>query len=677
MTIALHNRCTVPYTLFNARIFITALAGLIWMGWSLAAGALTPVTLQLKWSHAFQFAGYYAAKELGYYQEAGLDVRIKTAHAAINPVDEVVSGRAQFGVGSSSLLLARQAGKPVVVLAVIFQHSPQILIASQFKQNQSIHDLAGRQVMLEPQSEELIAYLRRERVHVEEMRLLSHSQTIKELMEGRVAVMSAYSSYEPYLLNQAGIAYQMYTPRSSGIDFYGDNLFTSEQQVRDYPQQVEAFRAASLRGWQYAMLHPEEVADLIMVRYAPQLKREFLLFEAQQMADLMRTDLIDIGYMTAGRWQHIADTYAELGLLRTNIPLNRFMYRDFREGELTRTRRHLLLALGCIIFGTALILYICRINRRLTRVRDALQRGEARYRMLTEQMKDVVWVLDLATWRFTYVSPSIEALRGYSAEEVMAAPLQDALTRESYELIAQLIAQEARNFEYIGTQDSSDYITMELEQPCKDGSTVWVEVITHLVRNAQSGHIEFHGVTRDVSERRRQEQQVRYMAQHDALTGLANRILFDHDLQLALRVAQRERTRLAIGYLDLDHFKPVNDTYGHAVGDQVLRAAAQRIVASLRASDVIARIGGDEFVMLLRAVSDSEDALQVAEKVRQALEQPFVIEGHTLCISGTSGIALFPDHGEDAITLLRHADQALYRAKERGRNCVELAASLE
>ncbi len=326
-----------------AGLFMLALAAPVW--------ALEPVTLQLKWTHAFQFAGYYAARELGYYRAAGLDVKIEPARPGLNPVDEVLAGRAQFGVGSSSLLLARQSGRPVVVLAAIFQHSPLVLIARQDHALQSIHDLAGKAVMLEPQSEELLAYLRHERVPVEQVQVRSHSFSIEELIEDRVAAMSAYASYEPYLLDQARVPYQLYTPRAAGIDFYGDNLFTSEREIRSHPQRVEAFRAASLRGWQYAMEHPEQVIEWILAHHAPELEADFLRFEARRTADLVRADLIEVGYMTPGRWRHIADTYADLGLMSANFPLDGFLYRDPQQSALERAHRGLILALAFIVMG--------------------------------------------------------------------------------------------------------------------------------------------------------------------------------------------------------------------------------------------------------------------------------------------------------------------------------------
>ena len=249
-----------------------------------AAHALESVTLQLKWTHAFQFAGYYMAVEKGFYEKAGLSVDLLEAGPGTDPVKLVLGGAAEFGVGTSSLLLERHAGAPVVALAVIFQHSPQILVARQDQSLQSVHDLKGKRVMFEAQSAELKAYLRQEGIDDAALQVLPHSFNTRDLIEGRVDGMSAYSTTELFELNQAGFPYQLYSPRAVGIDFYGDNLFTTEQQIKEHPARVAAFRAASLQGWQYAMAHPEEAIDLILTHYSKKHPRAFYQFEAHQMA---------------------------------------------------------------------------------------------------------------------------------------------------------------------------------------------------------------------------------------------------------------------------------------------------------------------------------------------------------------------------------------------------------
>jgi diguanylate cyclase (GGDEF)-like protein/PAS domain S-box-containing protein len=180
-------------------------------------------------------------------------------------------------------------------------------------------------------------------------------------------------------------------------------------------------------------------------------------------------------------------------------------------------------------------------------------------------------------------------------------------------------------------------------------------------------------IARDISERKETELRITHMAQHDPLTGLPNRAMFSDRLQQELAHARRDKTRLALMFIDLDHFKPVNDTWGHAVGDLLLQEVAQRIIACVRQSDTVGRIGGDEFVVLLPLIRDDEDALRVAQKIRQAMEQPFHFSGGiTVHISCSNGIATYPEHGQDEIELSKQADAAMYLAKERGRNRVEL-----
>lgn len=303
---------------------------------------------------------------------------------------------------------------------------------------------------------------------------------------------------------------------------------------------------------------------------------------------------------------------------------------------------------------------------------EALRESEEKYRFLTESMKDVIWTLDAETLRFVYVSPSVERLRGYTPEEIMAEPLDAALTPESAALVRGLINERMKTFIKNETLPNSSFYTQEVEQPCKDGTTVWTEVVTIYSRNPRTGRIELHGVTRDISERKEVEAKMAHMAQHDPLTGLPNRALFSDRLERALAASRRSGIPTALMFLDLDKFKPVNDTYGHAVGDVLLQQAAERMKAALRASDTVGRIGGDEFVVLLPAVERMEDALVVAEKLLAALREPFIIEGRSVEVSCSIGIALHPEDGRDEIELSKNADTAMYWAKSDGGDCARL-----
>lgn len=523
-------------------LVLSVLTLLAWMppGW--ARPRLDQVTLQLKWTHSFQFAGYYAALEQGYFRDAGLDVQLKEAGPGVDPVQRVLAGQAQYGVGTSSLLLARQAGQPVVVLAVVFQHSPLVILTRQTGPTRTVHDLIDRTLMLEPLSEELLAYLQREGIPPARIKRVPHSQSYQELLAGKVDAISAYTTHEPLLMEAAGIPYHAYTPRAAGIDFYGDNLFTTDDELRAHPQRAAAFREASLKGWAYAMAHPEHVIAWIRQKYAPALPEAFLQRQVMQMRALMLPDLVEVGYMNEGRWRHIADTYADLGLLPRDVAIAPLLY-DVQP----RVDRSWLFGLVAVsLLGGATVAYITWMNRRL-------RRALARSREAT-------------------------------------AALQD---------------NEAR---------------------------------------------------------------MRHMAQHDPLTGLPNRALFSDRLQQALRAAARDGHSAAVMFVDLDQFKPINDVHGHAVGDAVLQTLAGRLVSCVRASDTVARIGGDEFVVLLRNVDGPEGALAVAEKIRGSVREPVRLADRAIQCTVSVGAALYPQHGSDDVTLCHHADLAMYAAKEAGRD---------
>ncbi len=187
------------------------------------------------------------------------------------------------------------------------------------------------------------------------------------------------------------------------------------------------------------------------------------------------------------------------------------------------------------------------------------------------------------------------------------------------------------------------------------------------------GSIVWFGYFSDIQFQKDTEERIRIMALHDALTGLPNRALLDDRVSNALTVCRREKTRFGLMFIDLDKFKPVNDHYGHSVGDLLLKDVAKRLRHGVRESDTPARLGGDEFVVLLRHVKQHEDVLVVAEKVHVALHEPFLIEGLHVDISASIGLAIYPDHGHDALELTQRADAAMYRAKETGRNGVAMA----
>ncbi len=296
----------------------------------------------------------------------------------------------------------------------------------------------------------------------------------------------------------------------------------------------------------------------------------------------------------------------------------------------------------------------------------ALRQSEARYRLLAENVSDVIWTTDLEL-NYTYISPSVTHLTGYSVAEAMHLRLKELLTPDSYRLAKETIARELRNRSLTDLARQPHWSrTLELEHRCKDGSTRWMEVKVSLLSDAQGQPVGFLGLSSDISERRQARQILEYMATHDELTGLPNRYLLNDRLKHALQRAAREQHALAVFLIDLDHFKELNDTFGHVKGDQVLQQVARRLIGALRQSDTVARMGGDEFCVILENIAQAADAANVAGKLLEVIAQPYEVDaGITWRLSASIGISLYPRDGDNSEDLMICADVAMYRAKKR------------
>lgn len=210
--------------------------------------------------------------------------------------------------------------------------------------------------------------------------------------------------------------------------------------------------------------------------------------------------------------------------------------------------------------------------------------------------------------------------------------------------------------------------TGELLNRRKDGTTLWMQVNIAPVRNDSGEITNYLAIEEDVSLRKDQEQRILHQAQYDSLTDLPNRLLAVDRLNQAIRMARRDNSRTALLFIDLDDFKKVNDTLGHELGDQLLIRSARRLEALVREGDTVARQGGDEFLVVLDRLNDAQDAEQVARKVLREFLKPISIDGVELVVTPSIGLSIFPDDGEQATTLLRNADAAMYRVKEEGGN---------
>ncbi|WFP49986.1 ABC transporter substrate-binding protein [Methylomonas sp. EFPC3] len=461
-----------------------------------AVQAPDTVTLQLKWKHQFQFAGYYAALHKGFYQDAGLRVSIVEGGQERSVSETVASGQAEFGVGNSQLILDRASGLPVVVLAPIIQHSPLSLVVRHGSGIRDVADLAGKRVMYGPNDAELLAYFIQSGLHPADYQRQTHSQNIDDLIEGRTDAISAYSPDQPYTLHQAGIGYTELRAIDAGIDFYGDTLFTSEAQVKRYPQRVRAFRAASLKGWAYALQHPDEIAELIQREYIPERPLEHLKWEARQYRRFIMADLIELGHNSESRWQHIADIYTRLGMLPERFDFSGMIYHPDGQD---------LSWLYPWLAGTLTILILLGGFAYLQmRSRRAIFRVLSRQEKMTANLPGMIYQFLLrADGRscFPYASAGIYGVYGVdpAAVRVDAAPMFEVLHPDDLERVRRSIALSAESLNVW----RDEYRVIHPEH-----GEIWLEGHATPTR-LENGDVLWHGFITDISERKAMEQALR------------------------------------------------------------------------------------------------------------------------------------------------------------------------
>lgn len=873
-----------------------------------AESDLEKVSLQLKWQHSFQFAGYYAAKVKGFYEQENLDVTLREREIGKNNIAQVLNGESEYGVADTALLVQRLNGTPVVILASIFQHNPLVYVTLKSSSIVSPYEMRGKKIMDdEHDGAPLRAMLYETGITPKDFFHISNSANIDDLIEKKVDVVSAYVTDEVDEYKRRGVEINVIDPRNYGIDFLGDNLFTTQQEINQHPQRVERFLRASLKGWEYALNHSDEIIDLILRDYNPKLTREHLQFEARETIKMIAPYGVPLGQSDNKRFERIAQTYKELGLVQSTENLNGFIYKQqhFSPLQITNEEKawlnaHPVIKVGIdptfapyewlnengehvglsadylrkienllgvkfeavktnsfaqsielakrgeidmltdvnktpereqylaftqaymsnpviivdngtndLIGGLAKLAgkklaiekgyFISELIARdypqiqivnVTNVQDALMSlsknevdayvadagavnyeirrsgmfnlrfaGETEYRSnhrmgvlknhapllslltkslnaISEQEKTDIqnrWLslqitqpLNWQHW-FKYIVPLIlltilmahwnlrlrcemkqrleleSALQhslhlfksvldhapmirifwkdvegnylGGNAAFVKDAGLssdQELIGKNDYELPWAALAESYRADDRRVVQSSKPKLNYEKPLVLPNGQQILSRTSKVPLHDAKQNVIGVLGIYEDITEQKEHARQLEYIANHDMLTGLPNRMLLTDRMQLALAHTKRENCLMAVGYIDLDGFKVVNDKIGRKAGDYLLIEAAKRLKHAVREEDTVARLGGDEFAFLLLKLKSVEECEIALHRLLETLSTPFSVNGHVLSVSASIGVTLYPNDNADADTLLRHADQAMYESKQTHKNCFKI-----
>lgn len=502
------RRLLLHAVLWPAAFFVALFVALFAAPRAWADHALVDVTLQLRWTHQFQFAGYYAAQKMGFYRDAGLNVRIEEGGPGRDVVPAVLQGEAQFGVSNSEILLDRLKNKPLVVLAAIFQHSPLVFVLPGESDIKTPQDLIGRKVKMSTKGRdvELQAMFLKNGVTLDQLDLVDGFASVDDYFNGAYNAVGAYLTNQPYYLESKNKPYRIMRPKDFGIDFYGDCLFTAQEYIDQHPDRVEAFTKASLKGWEYALQNPEELVDIIIKEYGATKSRAHLLYEARRVRELTMPTVVALGHINPARWEHIAEVFSMLGMVEGSPSLEGFIFQTDDEKKLRWLWRGLLLTVVLLAAALLIAAYMSIFTRRLKKeikkrelAQQSLKESEAKFRAIFEHAGIGLTLADMSGHTIQ-VNPAFIKMLGYTNEELSSMPFSEYTypddINKNMELFNELV------------QGEREHYSMEKRYQAKNGAVVWGQLTVSMIREtADNGEGEQYVVAmiENVTDRKRAE----------------------------------------------------------------------------------------------------------------------------------------------------------------------------
>lgn len=620
------------------------------------ATALQPVKLQLKWKHQFQFAGYYAAKAKGFYQEAGFDVTILEHNLKTSPIEQLINDDVDFAVADSSVVLNRIYKLPVVVVTTIFQQSPLTLISKKSSNINSPYELKGKKISYQVgiDGAAISAMFHHLQLTENDYELVPFTFNDKALLESDIDAMAVYSTNQIYLYEQLGVAINRFDPINYGIDFYGDLLITNEKWVTTNYDKVDAFRIASLKGWQYALEHPEEIVDLILSEYGSEKTKDHLLWEAAQTEKVILSKVVPIGTTHKIRFKRIADIYRQELNIQIGSRLDGLLMQDYvKQPSLWPFWFKLVASFAAVLLLLSLILIF--LNRHLKKLVNKQ----------TNELQNYVQILDENVihsqldkqGKLTSISSRFSHISGYHQSELLGKHQNHTLHPDVDTKIKDSLNQALELFEpWQG----------ELLHRNKANKTYWTFSTINPIINDDNELSGFACIDNDITDKKR----IETLSVLDSLTGIYNRSYLDGKLASEWQRHLRKPQSICIIIIDLDHFKKINDTFGHLVGDEVLKQLSQLMKNRMRINDTLGRWGGEEF-MIICPNTKLDGGMRLAKDIKTSInESHFDIVG---TVTASFGVAITTSETHEINALIKAADDAMYKAKEGGRDQIQCA----
>ncbi|MDQ6960924.1 MAG: ABC transporter substrate-binding protein [Mariprofundaceae bacterium] len=390
------------------------------------------IELQLKWKHTFQFAGYYVAKEKGYYDDEGLNVNIIEKDREKSPLKHILRGSGFYAVSDTGALLDKAKGAPIKVVATIFQHSPLALAVRKGSGIRSFSDLHGKRVMLQSDNMDavILAAIYKAGLSKKDFIRQENSYNLNDLITGKTDAFSVYMTDQPHTLESLGIEYGILNPLESEIDFYGDILICNDQEIIDHPERTLKFINASKKGWIYALTHVEETILMIHEKYNPQgLGFNHLRFQAREIDKAILKDVVDIGYVSKQRWSSIQKVYMELGLIQQPVDIDDFIYKRPSElHNLLIKYRLELIIIGLLILVLLSACYSLMLKNMVkSRAADLLE-SEWLFRDIFENKKSIELIISPQNGKILDANRAAEAFYGYSKKKLKSLNISDINT---------------------------------------------------------------------------------------------------------------------------------------------------------------------------------------------------------------------------------------------------------